>query len=811
MAVPVRYAGNPEGAIVYELGFQDLMALIVPMDQGFTNALLSGDRKVLHSSNKDFAVVGAALSNAQDSLWAMAAARLPGFPEFTFVSGELKEKAFAPVTRMRRFMFAAIILSILFVITGIFATAYFTTRPVQRFIEGIQHIQATKQLGYRMKPFGAAEFQTLTLSFNDMLDQIENTTTSRDELAIEVDRRRQANEELNRFKQALDSTLDMIFMFDPESLRFQYFNQGAVSTTGYSPDELVRMRPFDLRPSEGESEFRSQIVPLLSGEDRSLKFETVHRRKNGDDYPVEVTLQLVKTGNARVFIAMLRDITERKKIERMKNEFVSTVSHELRTPLTSIMGSLGLLRGGAVGILPDKAAGMIDIAFNNSERLVRLINDILDIEKIESGNMSFDLQPNALAPLVRQAVEVNHPYARKFGVTFALSVERDDVKVNMDPDKIMQVLTNLISNAVKFSPPRSQVKIAANAQGSSIRVAVIDEGPGVPEEFQDRIFGKFAQADASDARQKGGTGLGLSICKAIIDRHAGTIGFETTEGEGTVFYFELPITAEEPRTAPGAPSASIERKRILVRQDDPDAAQALEAMLRDAGFEVDIASSAGIARERLHDGDYGALMLDLGLQDQDGFSLLRELRADKRTEHLPVIIVSAQAEKAAGKAEGRALGIFDWLTKPVDKTRLVSVVGRILRLSHAGPPRILHVEDDEDVLSVVAAAIGETAELSSATTLEQAKDILAQEDFDLVLLDLTLPDGDGESLIPILQNLGPPAPSIILFSAQELPTELSERVSAALVKSRTRMEDLLATIERYISTPASEPTPHLHS
>ena len=711
---------------------------------------------------------------------------------------------------MRRFMFIAIILSIVSVATGIFATAYFTTRPVQRFIGGIKHIRATKQFGYRMAPSGAAEFQTLALSFNDMLDQIENTTTTRDKLAIEVERRRQANDELNRFKQALDSTLDMIFMFDPDTLRLRYFNQGAVSTTGYAPDELIQMKAFELRPSGDEAAFRAEIAQLLTSDGGSMSFETVHRRKNGEDYPVEVTLQLVKTGDARVFIAMLRDITERKKIERMKNEFVSTVSHELRTPLTSIMGSLGLLRGGAIQALPDKAMGMIDIAFNNSERLVRLINDILDIEKIESGNMNVDLLPNELEPLIHQAVDANQPFARQFGVTFDLSIALDGVKVNIDPDRIMQVLTNLISNAVKFSPPGSAVTIAANVEDQGVRVAVIDKGPGIPIEFRDRIFEKFAQADSSDARQRGGTGLGLNICKAIIDLHEGSIGFDTEEGEGTDFYFVLPFSADTPRTGTRAVSPAFRRKRILVCEDDRDIAGMLVTMLRDAGFDADIAHSAADAREKLNNGVYAAMTLDLGLPDQDGLSFLSALRTEENTRDLPVIIVSAQSENATGRIAGRALGIFDWLAKPVDPIRLKSILDAVPHSHRVGRPRILHVEDDADVVSVVAETIAGTADLTWANSLEQAKKLLAEQSFDLILLDIALPDGSGETLIPTLHRLGPSAPPIILFSAHELSPELSARVSAALVKSRTRMEDLIATVNRYVSNPVSRPVPQPH-
>lgn len=236
-----------------------------------------------------------------------------------------------------------------------------------------------------------------------------------------------------------------------------------------------------------------------------------------------------------------RDITERKAVERMKTEFISVVSHELRTPLTSIRGSLGLLAGGVAGSLSDQGKQLVDIALNNSDRLTRLINDILDIEKIESGKMEFRFEPVSMASLVRQAVEANRAYADLFGVNLAIGETEAQTDVYADPDRLLQVLANLISNAAKFSPRGGTVVISLAVEGGQVWVRVADQGPGIPEEFRSRIFQKFAQADSSDTRQKGGTGLGLSISKAIVEHLGGDIGYETELGVGTTFYFLLPL------------------------------------------------------------------------------------------------------------------------------------------------------------------------------------------------------------------------------------------------------------------------------
>lgn len=253
-------------------------------------------------------------------------------------------------------------------------------------------------------------------------------------------------------------------------------------------------------------------------------------------------MQLIRRpGEVGTFIAIARDLTERKKMEQMKNEFISTVSHELRTPVTSIRGSLGLLAGGVAGKLPKQAKELIDIANNNSERLIRLINDILDIEKIESGKMRFAMGPVQLPGLLNEALREVQGYAARFNVSLRIEGEIPDVTVRADRDRILQVLANLLSNAAKFSPPGAEVLASAKARAASVRVLVTDHGSGIPPEFHDKIFGKFLQADASDSREKGGTGLGLSIAKAIVEKHGGEIGFHTVQGEGTTFYFDLPL------------------------------------------------------------------------------------------------------------------------------------------------------------------------------------------------------------------------------------------------------------------------------
>jgi PAS domain S-box-containing protein len=267
-------------------------------------------------------------------------------------------------------------------------------------------------------------------------------------------------------------------------------------------------------------------------------------RKDGSEVPVEIALNPLRTSEGEFVLSSIVDLTHRQEVDRLRADFVSTVSHELRTPLTSISGSLGLLQSGALGALPEKAAAMVDIASKNSKRLVRIINDILDIGKLEADQLTLQVVSVPLMELLQQAIEANASYAEKCEVRLRFDGVSADDWVSVDPDRLVQVLANLLSNAAKFSPPGSEVLVRMLPHSATVRVEVEDSGPGISLEFQSRIFEKFAQAESSATRRFAGTGLGLSIARKLIDAMGGTIGYTTSIGRGTTFYLELPRTAD---------------------------------------------------------------------------------------------------------------------------------------------------------------------------------------------------------------------------------------------------------------------------
>jgi len=349
-----------------------------------------------------------------------------------------------------------------------------------------------------------------------------------------------------RYRTLFENTNDLILSASPDG-RLLYVNRAWREALGYDESEIAAMNWFDVVPPEERAACEAACRPACGDEARKL--ETVFLARDGRRLEVEGDLTCRDHDGEIGVQGIFRDVTERRTVERMKSEFVATVSHELRTPLTAILGSLGLILGGVAGEVSEQTRSLIEVARANSERLVRLINDILDIEKIESGAMPLHLQPLQLDGLVRRAIEFNAPYAQTLGVAFALENRvSPDAQVLADADRLIQVLINLLSNAAKFSPRESEVEILieeTQKDSSTVRVSVKDKGAGVPLEFRDRIFHKFAQADASDTRQKGGTGLGLSISKALIEKLGGTIGFDSVPDEGATFYFELPLWNEE--------------------------------------------------------------------------------------------------------------------------------------------------------------------------------------------------------------------------------------------------------------------------
>ncbi len=462
--------------------------------------------------------------------------------------------------------------------------------------------------------------------------------------------------------------------------RWLRVNPALCSLFGYS--EIVLLAndfPSILHPEDRET-VMALWNQVASGETESVQSENRYHRWDCRVVRAHVSLSLVRhpDGRPNFIVAQFEDVTERREVERMKTEFISVVSHELRTPLTSIRGSLGLLNGVQAGTLPDKARRLVQLAYDNSDRLILLINDILDIDKITSGHMRFDMKEQGLDLLVRNSVEANQPYAARFNVFLVALPVPAHLRVTVDAARFHQVLNNLISNAVKFSPAGETVTLSVSATGAEVTVSVVDHGAGIPEAFRARVFGKFSQADSSATRQAAGTGLGLHISQQIVQHMGGQIGFESTLGAGTVFWVRFP------------------RSGVAAATDSDN-------------------------------GEPGA--------------------------PFPV---------------------------PLPPTGSL--------------PQILHVEDDGHLSQFIASALGGRATVTPAATLKAARMLAATEAFDMILLDVSMPDGNGLKWLDALMKTGVTVPPVVVLSARELPRDIHPPIEAALIKSRDPEAGIIETI-----------------
>lgn len=587
---------------------------------------------------------------------------------------------------------------------------------------------------------------------------------------------REAYGNKSRLAAVVESSEDAIVSVSMEG-QITSWNKAAQSMFGYSERQILSEPSTALCPPDRYAEDARSLERLRAGE-RLKPFESV--RLDSQGLPVDVSIGMAPLSDADGKLVgasmILREIGERKRLERLQTEFVSTVSHELRTPLTSIRGSLGLVSGGVVGALPHEAKEYVDIALANSERLVRLINDILDMEKMESGRVSFRMQCTPLRELIDTALSANAPYVSETGAELALVGNVPEGEALADSDRVGQVFSNLISNAAKFSPAGAQVQLSAEQRGDAVRFRVRDFGPGIDQDFQSRVFERFAQADGSSTREKGGTGLGLSISKAIVERMRGKIGFDIAQDGGTTFWFELPFYGPVADTRPPA-----DHMRLLVCEDDADVSRVLRGLLEPQGYRVDVAPTIERARRLLERHVYAAITMDLVLADGHAVEFIGELRQQDRTRLTPIVVLSGSSSPL-GQA---AVYVSDVLSKPFDEAALLSAIQNAVEMCSVAEPRLLHVEDDADLRRIVGRTLPERWRVVSVATVAEARDALQQQRFDVVLLDLALPDGQGDEL---LEHVGDA--QVVIFSATEAPADLSERVAAVMVKSRSDPMDV---------------------
>ncbi len=610
----------------------------------------------------------------------------------------------------------------------------------------------------------------------------------------DIAERKQAEEQEARFASIVDASDDAIISVDLNG-QVMTWNRGAEKIFGYEKEEIEGKSINTIYTEEDKTELFSLLDKIKLGE-HIHNHDAKRLNKDGRIIPVSVLISPMKDKQGKVIggSSITRDISERKNIEKMKNEFISIVSHELRTPLTSIRGSISILASGTFCALSEKAKQLLEIANTNCERLIRLINDILDIEKIEAGKMDFNLKLIHLNQLLKEAIESNQSLAAKYNIKLEL-INDEDIEVRAEYDRIMQVVTNLLSNAIRYSPVNGVVKIQITNLLNKVRVSVIDNGPGIGDAFKDKIFGKFTQADSSDTRQKSGTGLGLNISKAIIEKHGGQIGFLSTEGAGSTFYFELHL--EKTKTNTMAPTHATPL-RLLICDQNVESANSLKDLIQKKNVHVDIASNVQQAKKLISEHHYIAITLDPLLTDEAGASFIQYLRENPNTQETPIIVISGEAEEEK-KWRGINYPIVDWMQKPKNKEETQVIIDYINKKFTNRSANILSVEDEMDVTRLISIMLQDRASVWNANSIAKAKKLLQDHEFDLVILDLNLPDGYGASILPCINYRTKEPIPVIVFSVDILAKKYSAMVKNTLLKSIATNEQLLSAIETAIS------------
>jgi PAS domain S-box-containing protein len=601
-------------------------------------------------------------------------------------------------------------------------------------------------------------------------------------------------EERDKLEVVLDGAFNGIVSIDARGL-IEHANRAALTMFGHAPEDMLGRNVAMLMPNPYSARHDGHIARLIQDGVPGvidMPREVTGLRKDGASFPLRILMTMQRRGDSVVFIGQLEDLSEELRVDRMKREFVSTVSHELRTPLAAIKGALGLLEGGVMGELPAAMRDLVSMASNNSDRLVRLINEILDIEKIEAGEMSFERENIDVAALLHEACQENAALAESRGVNLTVAPILCAGAVHADSHRLRQVLANFISNGVKFSAPGDDVELGADMVAGRMRIWVSDQGPGVPEAFRNQIFDKFSQADASDAREKGGTGLGLNISRAIVEGHGGVIGFDSVPGQGAKFYFDLaPVAADAPTDAELRAKATRGTALLFgARTSDLDR---IAALIEDMGFATVLSDNVEDACAKVESERFAAMIIEAN----DGAcpDLASILDGPCTARGLPVLVLTADG--AEDQAGGKAFRVVERFGGEASPGRLRGLVEG-LSGARREPLRILHVEDDADQLDITARALRDLGSIDWAWTCAEGARMLGERDYDLVILDLRMPDGRSEKLLPAIRARGGQAIPVVIYSAEEAPAYLLEQVDLAMVKSKLSVMDLRDQISRLL-------------
>jgi len=621
-------------------------------------------------------------------------------------------------------------------------------------------------------------------------------------------------DELSRQQEILlNSVNDGICGVDRHGM-VSFANPAAARLLGTDPAALTGKPVHDLlhgsAPAGRQCAEDCQLRAALGHHVAAAGEESIYRL-DGTSFAAEYfSTPILDQGRFSGSVISFRDVSQRNALDRLKDEFISTVSHELRTPLTSIRGALGLLSSGILGQVNDKASNLLRIALTNSDRLVRLINDILDLERIQSGREPLSFRPVQLGEIVRQAIDGMQPVADAAGVQ--LIHDTVQAEITADGDRLLQVVTNLLSNAIKFSPSNSTVSVMLRPGANGVTLSVIDHGRGIPADKLESIFGRFQQVDASDSRQKGGSGLGLAICRSIVMQHSGRIWAERNRVRGSTFRVFLPYQPAPTGVLPRVNEDEFGHGTVLLADANGITRSQVASQLTRHGYRVVEATTVEQTISAAS-GNVEAILLETSLDGMNGWQILPLLRRVEPNTRTPVVLLSVENQHGNSVPRAEAEG---WVSEPLDEDALLTELARVL----CGPgekARILVIEDDVDLAHIIGEVFGRDGiTVQLAHSRQAGLDACFSFQPHLLVLDIALPDGDGFNVVDWLRqhdslcsiplvvysgleisaderNLLTLGPTHFLTKAQVQPQQL-EALVLTLLRSSRQMEESSARV-----------------
>jgi len=650
------------------------------------------------------------------------------------------------------------------------------------------------------------EFADLARAFNHMADVI-----AQRESAL-----REQNGALatlnHRFESVLNAANDGIAMLDRQG-HFVLINRRFGELLGSRPEALLNQTVEEAPPLllERLARLSSRLTTLLPGEvqdERGVAEEIITLDGSDQRFLQFYTAPIQGEDGQETIgrILVLRDVTRERELDKMKTDFISVVSHELRTPLTSIKGYTDLLLSGTTGELSELQSEFLGIIQSSTTRLSNLINDILDISRIESGTIQIKHEPIDYRAIVSDTLRLMKAAADEKQISMDAGLPETIPPVRGDSDKVTQVLTNLVSNAMKYTPEGGWVKVSLEVTGeASVTTCVADSGIGVSNEDQAKLFQKFFRADNTSTREAGGTGLGLVIAKTIIELLGGAIWVESEPGRGSRFYFTLPLFLEAAGGQAPSPVALPDRGigLVLIVDDDAYVRSLIRHALHRRGYGTLEASDSREAQQkaRLHKPD--AITLDMMMPDMDGLRALRALKSDRATLPIPIIVLSVLGDPARGDM---AMGAFSFLQKPFSQMELLAAVAAMLRARPGNRKALAVCGRDKAVCKDLEEAASklkpEGVTLQIVETASEAVSYVITEAPSVVLLDTAAPDRELFELINALKAEEEAARIPIVLLTEDVPLEgLHFHTGAAAVDNMALLDYLCEHLHRVICLP----------